>query len=224
MVGGNVRAEGTSPTARAIALATSTPFGVGGARFHYTDHEERVDTVYMGLCRREVYERFGFDEEMVRDQDDELSYRILDAGGVIVCNPAIRSRYFNRATMRSLWRQYYEYGFWKVRVIQKHPAQVRPRHLVPSAFVLAAAGGLVFAPFSAAVRLAVFALVGTYVLADALATARWAVPADPRLAPRVAAAFPVLHVAYGVGMLVGLVRFRGGWRGARGSGRRDGSG
>ena len=102
MVGGLMRAVGEGPVGEAVALATSTPFGVGGARFHYTDAEEEVDTVYMGLCRAEVYRRLRFDEEMVSDQDDELSYRLLDEGGRIVCNPAIRSTYRNRSTFRSM--------------------------------------------------------------------------------------------------------------------------
>src|SRR5262249_49768478 len=122
----------------AIARATSTPFGVGGARFHYLTHEEQVDTVYMGLCWRRTYEQLGgFDEQLVRNQDDEFSYRLLDAGAQIVCSPKIRSRYHNRSTFRSLWRQYFHYGFWKIRVIEKHPRQMRLRHLAPSAFVLA---------------------------------------------------------------------------------------
>ena len=125
MVGGLMRAVGEGDLGEAVAIATSTPFGVGNARFHFTDVEEEVDTVYMGLCRRETYRRLRFDEEMVRDQDDELSYRLLDEGGRIVCNPAIRSSYRNRSTFRSLWKQYYQYGFWKVRVMQKHPDQVR---------------------------------------------------------------------------------------------------
>ena len=78
---------------------------------------------------------FAFDEEMVRDQDDELSYRLQDQGGRIVCNPAIRSIYTNRSNLRSLWKQYYEYGYWKVRVMQKHPGQIRTRQLVPPTFV-----------------------------------------------------------------------------------------
>jgi glycosyltransferase involved in cell wall biosynthesis len=210
MVGGVMRALGSTPTARAIGVATSTPFGVGGARFHYADREERVDTVYMGLCRRDTYRRFRFDEEMVRDQDDELSYRMLDAGCVIVCNPAIRSRYVNRATFKRLFRQYHEYGLWKVRVMQKHPRQVRPRHLIPAAFVTTLAVTAALAPFSAFGRLGFSAAVGSYALAVTYATARWS--PERSLAPYVGAAFSVLHVAYGTGFVRGLARFRRGWR------------
>jgi len=68
MVGGPVQAIADGRQGEAIALASSTPFGVGGAAFRYTDHARRVDTVFMGVCRRELYQRLRFDEEMVRNQ------------------------------------------------------------------------------------------------------------------------------------------------------------
>jgi glycosyltransferase involved in cell wall biosynthesis len=213
MVGGLMRAAGEGRVGEAVALATSTPFGVGGARFHYTDREEEVDTVYMGLCRREVYQRFRFDEEMVRDQDDELSYRLLDAGGRIVCNPAIRSSYRNRSTFPGLWRQYFQYGFWKVRVMQKHPAQIRLRQLVPPAFV---ASILVAAVLSLRLRIGRLLLgtaVGSYLAANLAASAHVG-RRSPRIAALLPPTFAVLHIAYGLGFLAGLTRFRSGWRDA----------
>ena len=92
MVGGLMRAVGEGELGEAVAIATSTPFGVGNARFHFTDAEEDVDTVYMGFCRRETYARLRFDEEMVRDQDDEFSYRLLDrAAGSCATRPSAAS-------------------------------------------------------------------------------------------------------------------------------------
>jgi succinoglycan biosynthesis protein ExoA len=209
MVGGLMRAVGDRGMGEAIALATSTPFGVGGARFHYTDVEEQVDTVYMGLCRSEVYRRLRFDEEMVRDQDDELSYRLLDQGGRIMCNPAIRSSYTNRPSLRSLWRQYFEYGYWKVRVMQKHPKQVRTRQLVPPAFVAVIIGASALAPFSQLGRIALAGSIGSYVVANVAASAS-ASRTRPDLLPLLPFVFGTIHVAYGLGYLVGLLRFRPG--------------
>ena len=104
MVGGPMRATGNGPVGSAVALATSSRFGVGGARFHYLKKQEVVDTAYMAVCPRSVYERIGaFDEEMICNEDDELSYRLLEKGGLIICDPAIRSRYLRfRATYSPL--------------------------------------------------------------------------------------------------------------------------
>jgi|BarGraNGADG00312_2_1021985.scaffolds.fasta_scaffold10942_2 succinoglycan biosynthesis protein ExoA len=137
MVGGPVRAIGDTPVGEAVAIAVSTPFGVGGARHRYLTEPAVVDTVFMGICRRETWLRFPFDEAMVRNQDDEMSYRLLDAGGTIVCDPAIQSTYRNRSTLAGLWYQYFDYGRWKVRVLQAHPRQMRLRHLAPLGLVRA---------------------------------------------------------------------------------------
>ena len=89
-VGGRMNANGTTPFGRTVALSTSSPFGVGGARFHYSDQEEWVDTVYMGAWPSRVFEQIGgFDEELVRDQDDEFNYRLRENGGRILLNPKI---------------------------------------------------------------------------------------------------------------------------------------
>jgi len=76
-VGGRMNAIGASAFGKAVALATSTPFGIGGGRFHFSEKEEWVDTVYIGAWPRQVFEKIGlFDEELVRDQDDEFNYRL----------------------------------------------------------------------------------------------------------------------------------------------------
>jgi hypothetical protein len=190
--------------ARAAAVATSTSFGVGGAKFHYASEEGPVDTVYMGLCRADVYRSLKFDEEMVRNQDDELSYRLLDRGGTIVVNPAIRSVYYGRATWSGLERQYREYGFWKVKVMRKHPRQARARHFAPAALVggltLSAAAGLLGSNVG---RLAFGVGLASYVIANLVSTVR-ATRAHPALALGVSAAYLTIHLSYGTGFLIGL--------------------
>jgi hypothetical protein len=206
LVGGPVRAESESVVGEAIALAMSTPFGVGGASFRYATEESEVDTVFMGVCRRELYERIGgFDAEMVRNQDDELSYRLLDHGGRIVCNPEIKSVYRSRATLRSLWKQYFDYGRWKVRVMQKHREQMRPRHFAPPVFVTALGLSSLVPPLFAALTGA----YGSATLAVSLMISSRARRVD--VLPYLPAAFVILHVSYGAGFLKGLHQFRGRW-------------
>lgn len=212
--GGRMTAVGDGAFGRAVAAATSSRFGVGGARFHYSDREEWVDTVYLGAWPRAVFARIGpFDEELVRDQDDEFNYRLRAAGGRILLTPAVKSRYTVRGTPRALFRQYFEYGFWKVRVLQKHTAQMRPRQFAPPLFVLAllvASALAVAAPAAPAARLPLAGLAALYLAADLVASAIEARRrgANPAL---LALVYPILHVAYGTGFLVGLVRFAGRW-------------
>ncbi len=209
-VGGRMDATGCGRIGEAIALATSSPFGVGGARFHYSTSEEWVDTVYMGAWRRATFHRAGlFDEEMVRNQDDEFNYRLRAMGERILLCPSIRSRYYCRSSLRSLFRQYFQYGLYKVRVLQKHPRQMRLRQFVPAAFVVAIIGTTILAIFCPVGRAMLAALVGIYALSSLTTSVHISQQHGWRHLPILPIAFATLHVSYGLGFLTGLARF---WR------------
>jgi succinoglycan biosynthesis protein ExoA len=210
-VGGPMCAIGGGPMAEAIAAATESRFGIG-SYFHFGSAEAEVDTVYMGMYPRSVFERIGlFDEEMVRNQDDEFNYRLRKLGGRIVLTPAMRSWYQNRPTLHTLARQYFQYGFWKVRVLQKHPGQMSVRHFAPPALV----GGLVVLPVAAlwspALGITWLALAGAYVVALTAVSALVARQRGWHLFFRLAAAFVTLHLSWGTGFVVGFGRFALRW-------------
>ena len=211
-VGGRMDAEGRGPVGEAIALATSSRIGVGDAQFHYAVGEHWVDTVYLGAWPRAVFTRVGpFDPEMVRNQDDEFNYRLRAAGGRILLTDRIRSRYYSRASLRTLFRQYRQYGFWKVRVLQKHPRQMKARQFVPPVFAAVVAGGALLAPANPLVRRAWSAIVGGYALATLAASVSIARRAGWRHLPVLPVAFGAVHLGYGGGFLAGLIRFRRRW-------------
>lgn len=212
-VGGRMNPVGHTSFGRAVAVATGNKFSLGGSRFHYATEEQETDSVYMGTYVRQVFSRVGlFDEEMVRNQDDEFNYRLRSAGGQVVLVPGIRSTYYNRATPVGLWRQYFQYGFWKVRVFQKLPGQIRLRHLVPSALVssllLSAILAAVWVEF-AFVLAALAAMYAIFVAAVAISAAG---AGSPRLAAQTGLAIAIMHIGYGAGFIVGFIRFAGRWR------------
>jgi len=202
--------RGATFVGRLVEVATSGPFGVGGAHFHYSTHARETDTVYLGAWPRAVLVGLGgFDEEMVRNQDDELNYRLRAGGGKVWLDPSIRSEYRPRGALRRLWRQYFQYGYWKVRVFQKHPPMMRPRHFAPALCVLV---GLAL---GAAAWLDPRWLPWLGALALLYAGAGWIAAASARPGIVPTALMPivyfVIHAAYGTGFLVGLVRFVGRW-------------
>ncbi len=215
-VGGPMHGVGGGLFGDAVASATSSRFGIG-SYFHFGSAEREVDTVYLGMWPRAVFERLGlFDEELVRNQDDELNYRIRKAGGRIVLNPAMRSWYQNRQSVMGLVRQYYQYGEWKVRVLQKHPLQMSWRHFVPPAFV-AVVGGLTLAagvvPYAGRAALATAAVyVGTVLAVSAASAGKRGLAAWLATA----LAFTLIHVAWGTGFLTGIVEFLDRWWKAEG--------
>jgi len=103
-VGGPLETIGETYVARVIAAAMSSNFGVGNSAFRVGTKEAKfVDTVAFPGFRRETIQRAGaFDEELVRNQDDEYSYRVRKLGGRILLSPEIQSRYYSRASLRKL--------------------------------------------------------------------------------------------------------------------------
>ena len=137
-VGGPARTVAHGLRARAIQAAYHSPFASGGARFHDENYSGYVDTVPYGCWNKETLLKMGlFDEQLVRNQDDELNLRLIRSGGKIWQSSDIVSWYHPRSSFSSLFRQYFQYGFWKVRVIRKHKIPASWRHTVPGAFVLA---------------------------------------------------------------------------------------
>ena len=106
---------------RAIAAAMASPFGVGTARFRFATRPQQVDTVYLGAWPRASFEQAGgFDESLVRNQDYEFNYRFRQAGGTILYSPELRVAYYGRPTLSALWRQYYDYGFYRLPNLLSH--------------------------------------------------------------------------------------------------------
>jgi len=208
-VGGPACTRAHGYVQEANALAYHSPFAVGGARFHDPAYQGWVDTVTYGCWFKETLLQLGlFDEELVRNQDDELNLRLIRSGGRIWQTPAIRSWYFPRAKLSKLFQQYVQYGYWKVRVIQKHRIPASLRHLVPGGFVAALLLLGVLAVFSRLAAVTWIGLLGSYAMANLAGTlscclrrGKW------KYFPVMPFVFAAYHFGYGLGFLRGVVDF-----------------
>jgi glycosyltransferase involved in cell wall biosynthesis len=212
-VGGSVHTVCGTRTAEAIAAAMSTRFGAGDSAFRTEQGKTGLtDTVPFPAYTRSVINRAGgYDEELVRCQDDEYNYRLRELGAKILLAADVQSRYYGRASLRSLWKQYFQYGFWKVRVMQKHPRQMRLRQFVPPSFVLSSfivlgLSFLVSWGWATAV-----AVGGSYVLANLAASVATAAKKGRRHVFLLPVVYAILHLSYGLGFLVGLFKFWNRW-------------
>lgn len=204
-VGGSMVATGRGFWGEAIAVATSTPFGVGNARFHYSDQEGEADTVYLGAYRLDYLRQIGgYDPVFVRNQDDELNYRIRARGGRVFYTPRMRAVYQVRTSLPLLFRQYFQYGLWKVPMYRKTGHAVQPRHLVPAAFVLALVLPLLLAPFAPWLLAVSAAALALHLLVGAL----FALRSRPLRLSSVGMplVFLTLHLSYGFGFMIGMLR------------------
>jgi glycosyltransferase involved in cell wall biosynthesis len=207
-VGGPARTQARTYRERAVAAAYHSRFGCGGARFHDVRHEGPVDTVTYGCWRKNTFAWVGlFDEELVRNQDDEHNLRLTRAGGRVWQSPRIRSWYRPRGSLRQLFRQYMQYGYWKVRVIQKHKLPASLRHLVPGLFIATMIILLAAAPFWMPAFWALAGLAGLYLVCVTLASALVAWRSGWSLLPMLPLVFWCYHFGYGYGFLRGLWDF-----------------
>ena len=205
-VGGPIETIGEGFVAKAIAVAMSSKFGVGGSAFRTIDDQNiLVDTIAFPAYRRSVIETAGgYDEEMVRNQDDEYNFRLRKMGFKLLLASDVRSRYHSRATVRKMISQFAQYGFWKVRVLQKHPRQMSLRHFIPSIFVFVLLVSLFLSLFIYFAWWFFFVSLGSYVLANLACS----LIVGKREGLKYVAILPFvylsIHLSYGFGMLFGL--------------------
>lgn len=208
-VGGSIITINENAIGEAIALAMSSPFGVGDAKFRYSQEEVLVDTLAFGAYRKEIFEKVGlFDEELVRNQDDEFNFRVIKAGEKILLNPKIKSYYYGRSSIKKLFKQYFQYGYWKIRVGQKHKQVTSMRQLVPFAFVMSIILLTILSFFSNIFGMLLAAEVILYSVCLILFSIKVTAKANKLkyvfLLPII---FLTLHVSYGIGYMLGIWDF-----------------
>jgi hypothetical protein len=176
---------------------------VGGARSRDRSFEGWTETVYLGCWPKSTFDRFGgFDESLVRNQDDEHNLRIRRSGGRIWQSPAIRSTYHPRGTLAQLFAQQRQYGYWRPFVMRKHGVPASWRQLAPAALVAAGVVALAALPWLGAWPIAL--LGGTYLLYLATVSTLIAANRGWHLLSRMPAVVAAYHVGYGLGTWLGL--------------------
>jgi hypothetical protein len=212
-VGGIMAAEGVTPFQQAVAWAMTSPFGVGAAKFHTGGRPGPVDSVYLGVYRREAIEQVGgYDESYLRAEDWELNHRIRLAGGLIWFQPSLRVTYRPRASVRSLALQYFHYGRWRRVVAREHAGTINPRYLAPPLAVLVMALGMLAglagsagllsgAGLWAAIAACGFVIPALYAAGVSAVAALASRRIRLGVAARLPAVLATMHIAWGAGFL-----------------------
>lgn len=199
--------------AKAIAIVVSHPFGIGNATYRWRNlsgHDPiEVDTVPFGCFRKGVFDRVGlFDEELVRNQDNEFNERLKKRGGRIFLIPDLKIKYYARDSYRKLWKMFYQYGKFGPLVDKKLGRPTRLRRYVPSIFIISLFFPTIIAilwPKSLLVSLASLLL---YFLTNLSVSAGIAYKKrEIGLFPLLSLAFLITHLSYGFGYLMGSIDF-----------------
>lgn len=190
----------------AIGNALSSSFGVGDAYFRTGKSSGYVDTVAFGTYKRIIFNKIGFfDEDLARNQDDEFNFRLLKNGYKIYLDKEIIANYYVRASLYKLWRQYWQYGYWKVFVNVKHNMITTLRQLVPLIFVLFVFIGAFISLLSVFNRIAylliwiIYLFLGIYFA--------FKKNSSIKIALMTLISFIIVHFGYGLGYLAGILRF-----------------
>lgn len=198
--------KGESYVQKSIALAFKSPIAMGGALRERSEFFGETDTVHGGCFKRERLLEIGmYDEEMVRNQDDELSFRLKKKGGKIIQDSRIKVKYYPRSNYWHLFKQFMQYGYWKVLVIKKHPKQASLRHFLPAALVIG------FGLLSIATLLhhqAIFGLLGyslSYLLPISFESLRLSFKDTIKLWPGTFLAIVLIHISFGIGFIMNLI-------------------
>ncbi len=203
-VGGLVLTKGQGTIGEVFARVLSSKFGVGNSGFRTNAVSGYVDTVPFGAFKRETFQKYGmYDERLTRNQDYELNYRIRKNGGKVYLNSSIILTYFCRNNIKDILKQSYDNGRWNVITSRLCPGSMSIRHFVPLLFLLSLIIMPIFialAPFSR--WLFVFEMI-LYLLLDLIFSIKMALKI--RHIPILLVMFPIFHISYGLGSLIGLI-------------------
>jgi len=205
-VGGRMRAKGNNYLTTGIAIATSTPFGIGNSAFHYSDREQFVDTVYMGAFWRDTLFKVGlYNENFKRHQDYELNYRIRKNGGRILLTPSIRSHYYVRDSLKKLCEQYFQYGVWKGRFIRVYPDSIKIRHIIPPVFIFLLFFSFILSLFAKSLYLNFGFILGAYIFFLLTGSCLMSAKGKTKFVPLLPVILACIHFSWGIGVWIGLL-------------------
>ncbi len=203
VVGGPALHVGKTRKGKIIAKCMTSPFGVGMSYFRIGSKEKNVDTVPFPIYKRLVLDHVGtYDEELIRNQDDELNYRCISMGYKILMHPDLKTKYFVRGKLRDLWVQYFQYGLFKPLVLKKVPKSGRFHHFIPSLFLLSNLIFLFLTYFNWIFIAPLFVylilvIIFSFYIQKSLLDSIYSI-----------FVFPCLHFSYGLGFLFGIKKLK----------------
>lgn len=200
---------GSSAKELAIAEALSSSFGMGNSYFRIgCDDVKQVDTVPFGCFKREVFDKVGlYDNELIRNQDDELNGRIVKNGGKIYLIPSIVTKYYARDKISKVKKMFYQYGLYKPLVNKKLGTPATIRQFFPPVFVLGLIIGGMLSCFSWIIAVMYIAVIMFYLLLACYFTMK-----SVKKTSRVGLflyqpiTYLTVHISYGCGYLTGVYK------------------
>lgn len=200
-------AEDDTPWKHTLLLAEKSMFGSSIASYRRGHHRTYVKSVFHGAYRKEVFENVGlFDERLGRTEDNEMHYRITQAGYKICYTPTIISYQNIRSSWRGMIKQKFGNGYWVGLTTGICRQCFSLYHFVPLCFVLAVFVTLILAIMNIT-SLALIILLTVYMLINCIMSVASVIKEKKHwqyiMLPFI---FLSLHLSYGIGTVVGLIK------------------
>lgn len=190
---------------KTLLIVETSLFGSGIASYRRTREKKYVNTLAHAAYSREVFQKVGgYDERLARTEDNEIHYRMKEAGFKFLLDPEIQSFHHTRNTFSKMLKQKYLNGYWIGLTLGISPKCFSVYHFVPLLFVLAILGGIGLSLFGITVPIIALAIVYTAfnILNTVISIAGKKFEFSYLLIPIL---FLMIHVYYGVGTLKGIV-------------------
>jgi glycosyltransferase involved in cell wall biosynthesis len=204
--GGPINSIGITSIGKAIASAMSSPIGVGNAKHRFPQYEGYAEMACFPVFKREVFDKIGmFDEKLIRNQDDDFCFRLRKSGGKVYISHTVKSFYYVRENLKSLFKQYFEYGYWRVVLLRKHKIPIAFRQQVPFLFFLAILI-LFFCGFISYNLFIAFILPIVYSGIILLYSLKVVIADKEKYGYLLPTVIPVLHLSYASGFFKGIIK------------------
>jgi GT2 family glycosyltransferase len=205
--GGPIISRGKNDFAKAAAISMSSFIGVGNAKHRFPEYEGYAEMACFPMFRREVFDKYGmYDENLIKNQDDEFCFRIRLNGEKIYISSKVISNYYVRDSFRKLFKQYYQYGLWRIFVLRKHKTTISYRQQIPALFFLAV---FLLIILSVMLKSLIIGLVlpFLYLLVIVGFTLIYLKKESMNVTKNIPAAIFALHFSYALGFISGLFKF-----------------
>lgn len=112
--------------------ALASPLGRSGGQFSQFTVPGPTNVPAFVMHRREAVDAVGgWDESFITSQDSDLSMRLLKAGKRLYRHPLPTVRMHKRSGLRQWWKMGHRYGFWRTKVLLKHPGRAKWQEFLP---------------------------------------------------------------------------------------------
>ena len=205
-VGGVLEPVGKTYIQKSIALSYKSPIAMGGALRDRGNFTGETDAVYGGCFEKKRLIEIGlYDENMIKNEDDELSFRLRKNGGKVVQSGNIRVQYYPRKRFSHLFKQFMHYGYWKVPVLKKHPRQASIRHIAPTMLVLSFVFLAIASLFNKLAFKGLVFLSAIYFSSVVFESIRVSMKSGLKYLPGVIISMIMIHFGYGIGFFISFL-------------------